>query len=156
MMRGLSLPDPAMAGKFRGEEGLEDIGVRVNSLAGVAPEDMSAALFEFEWEFKKGIARLDRMIPIGGELDAARLAEVLRLCAWAHCEWVRIHPFANGNGRVARLLANSVAMRYGLPDFVNLRPRPGGDYGAASASAMRGDWHPMVIVFKRMLDDSLV
>ena len=31
---------------------------------------------------------------------------VVRLAAWAHGEWVRIHPFANGNGRTARLLTN--------------------------------------------------
>ena len=34
-------------------------------------------------------------------------------------EWIRIHPFANGNGRIARLWVNSIAMRY------DLRPRVG-------------------------------
>jgi len=68
---------------------------------------------------------------------------------------VRIHPFANGNGRSARLWANFIAMRYGLPPFVTLRPRPGNDYGAAAAAAMDGNWEPTEQVFRVMLRDAL-
>lgn len=70
-------------------------------------------------------------------------------------EWVRIHPFANGNGRTARLWANFLAMRYGVPPFVRLRPRPGAGYGEAGAKAMQGDWKPTAAVFRRLLDDFL-
>jgi len=66
---------------------------------------------------------------------------------------VRIHPFANGNGRTARLWANSLAMRFGLPPFVGLRPRPEGDYALASDKAMRGDWEPTVAAFHQLLED---
>jgi hypothetical protein len=66
-----------------------------------------------------------------------QLAAIVDLCAWAHAEWVRIHPFANGNGRTARLWANCLAMRYGLPPFIRLRPRPNSGY-AAAAKAMHG------------------
>ncbi|WP_366522456.1 Fic family protein [Flagellatimonas centrodinii] len=78
------------------------------------------------------------------------LAAVLEVCAWAHAEWVRIHPFANGNGRSARLWANGIAMRYNLPPFVRLRPRPDAGYAAAGAQAMRGNWQPTVTVFRRL------
>lgn len=58
---------------------------------------------------------------------------MLTLCAYAHGEWIRIHPFANGNGRTARLWANWCALRYGVPPFVKLKPRPEGDlYATAS------------------------
>ena len=67
----------------------------------------------------------------------------------------RIHPFANGNGRTARLWANSLAMRYGLPPFIGLRPRPNAGYGEAGAKAMLGDWKPMAQVFLRLLDGFL-
>ena len=70
-------------------------------------------------------------------------------------EWVRIHPFANGNGRTARLWANYVLMRYGLPPVVRLRPRPDGGYGAAGAAAMAGDWEPTAAVFRKLLLDEL-
>ena len=34
-------------------------------------------------------------------------------------DWIRIHPFANGNGRTARMWANAIFMRYG-PDRVTI------------------------------------
>lgn len=67
----------------------------------------------------------------------------------------RIHPFANGNGRTARLWANAIAMRFGLPPFVRIRPRPGGAYGRAAAAAMTGDQRPTASLFRRMYADSL-
>lgn len=39
-------------------------------------------------------------------------------------EWVRIHPFVNGNGRTARLWTVFIARRYQLPALVSLQPRP--------------------------------
>ncbi len=41
----------------------------------------------------------DARYPAGRELDADGLAAVIDLAAWPHAAWVRIHPFANGNGR---------------------------------------------------------
>ena len=35
--------------------------------------------------------------------------------AWLHAAFVRIHPFADGNGRMARLVANLPLLRAGLP-----------------------------------------
>ena len=80
---------------------------------------------------------------------------MLDLCAWAHGEWVRIHPLTNGNGRTARLWANSLLVRYGLPPVIGLRPRPGGGYGAAGAAAMRGDVRPTRVELAKMLTDFL-
>jgi hypothetical protein len=48
-----------------------------------------------------------------------------------------------------------MAMRYGLPPFVRLRPRPNGDYGAVSRKAMLGDWEPTVAMFVELLADFL-
>jgi hypothetical protein len=98
---------------------------------------------------------LDALLPIGQELDADQLAAVIDLCAWVHAEWVRIHPFANGNGRTARLWANTIAVRYGLPPFIRLRPRPNTGYGEAGAKSMQGDWKPTAAVFRRLLNDFL-
>ena len=116
---------------------------------------MRRDLTEFEQTLKRVVDRLDTLIAKGEQLSSDQLAAVLDVCAWAHAEWVRIHPFANGNGRIARLLASSIAMRYGLPPFVRLRPRPDGGYGAAGEKAMQGDWQPTVGVFRQMLRESL-
>ena len=155
LMHGLIPPDPNLMGGFRGEAGLENYNVKVGDLPGVRAAEVSAELAEFDRRLRLAIAELDRLIKPDQDLTADDLAAILTLTAWAHAEWVRIHPFANGNGRTARLWVNSIAMRYGLPPFLRLRPRPGGGYGRAAAAAMRGDRVPTVALFRRMYIDSL-
>jgi len=154
-IRGLEVPNLQFVGAFRGEPGLESYRVRVGSNLGVEPSDVAAQLAAFEETLQQIVAELDAKLPVGQELDADSLAAVIDLCAWAHSEWVRIHPFANGNGRAARLWANSLAMRYGLPPFIRLRPRPNAGYARAGAKAMQGDWLPTVTVFRQLLDEFL-
>ena len=97
---------------------------------------------------------MDERYSADQELDADGVAAVTDLCAWAHSEWVRIHPFANGNGRTARMWANLLLMRYGLPPVVRLRPRADGEeYSTAGARAMYGDWKLTAIIFRKMLLD---
>ena len=38
----------------------------------------------------------------------------IELSAWTHAEFVRIHPFTDGNGRTARLIMNYQLMKKGL------------------------------------------
>ena len=122
IMEGLDVPDADWVGRFRGESGLEQVEVRIGGHPGVHSAEVAAQLLEFQERLRKVVMRLDAILPPGAEPDVDQLAAILDACAWAHSEWVRIHPFANGNGRSARLLANAIAMRYGLPPFVRLRP----------------------------------
>jgi hypothetical protein len=154
VMGGLDLPDPAYLDRFRGETGLENCEVRIGAKFGVEPYAVAAELSEFERKLQLAMAELDSSIPTAAA-SIDELAAILEVCAWAHAEWVRIHPFANGNGRTARLWANFIAMRYGLPPFVTLRPRPGDGYGLASAAAMDGDWRPTERAFRVLLRDAL-
>lgn len=156
IMQGLVLPDPKLRGKFRGEAGLGNYNVKVGDLPGVRASDVAVELSEFDRTLRMAVAELDLLIKSGEDLTADALAAVITLCAWVHSEWVRIHPFANGNGRTARLWVNSIAMRYGLPPFLRIRPRPGGGYGHASAAAMRGDWRPTIALFRQMYIESLL
>ena len=156
IMRNLQADDPKYVGAFRGEAGLENVQVQVNGIFGVAAPEVAAALAEFEQRLQSAVAYLDNLVPPGAEPNTDQISAIVEICAWVHAEWVRIHPFANGNGRTARLWANSLALRYGLPPFVGLRPRPGGgDYALASEKAMRGDWAPTVATLHRLLDDFL-
>jgi hypothetical protein len=59
------------------------------------------------------------------------------------CEWEWQH---------GRLWTNFIAMRYGLPPFIRLRPRPNFGYGEAGAKGMQGDWETTAAVFRRLLD----
>jgi Fic family protein len=154
IMHNLNAPK-GKVGKFRGEVGLENLGVRIGAHRGMAAAQVADALAEFDGKLQRVVLHLDQLISTGVNLDADQLAAVLDLCAWAHAEWVRIHPFANGNGRTARLLANGIAMRYGLPPFVRLRPRPNAGYGIACEAAMRGNWIPTATSFHRMLKELL-
>jgi Fic family protein len=154
-MQGLEVSEARFVGAFRGEPGLENVNVRIGLNYGVNPADVAEFLKQFEAKLQALVIELDEVLPSGHEPDADQLAAIIDLCAWAHSEWVRIHPFANGNGRTARLWANSLAMRYGLPPFIRLRPRPNASYGQAGAKAMKGDWKPTAVVFHRLLEDFL-
>lgn len=155
LMTGLDVRDTRFVGTFRGEAGLENVQVRVGVNYGVESAKVAGELAQFEIKLQTLVAELDALLPIGQEPDADHLAAIVDLCAWVHAEWVRIHPFANGNGRTARLWANSLAIRYGLPPFIRLRPRPDAGYADAGVRAMQGDWKPTVVVFRRLLDDFL-
>jgi Fic/DOC family len=153
--RGLIVPRARFVSAFRGEPGLERIHARVGSRYGAKPANVAKELNEFEAKLQAIVSELDTSLPLPVRRNQDHLGAVVDVCAWSHSEWVRIHPFVNGNGRTARLWANSIAMRYGLPPFLSLRPRPGARYAAASARAMHGDWTLAAVVFRELLDDFL-
>lgn len=155
IMRDLAIPDPAYVGRFRGEPGVEHIRVGVLGVEATPPGQVAAELADFERRLRRVIVQLDSEIPAGSDLTVDNLRAVIEVCAWAHGEWVRIHPFVNGNGRSGRLWIAYIAMRYGLPIFVRMRPRRDDDYGAAAARAMRGDWQALVPFLRRQLAATL-
>jgi len=154
-LAGLKVPSVRYVGRFRGEPGLKDIQVWVGAKRGVAPSRVARELAAFEKRLQSVVAALDARYPAGAELDADGLAAVIDLSAWAHSEWVRIHPFVNANGRTARIWANFLFMRYGLPPVVRLRPRPDGGYGTAGIAAMDGAWQATALVFRKLLLSAL-
>lgn len=154
MMAGLTVPNPLYVGRFRGEAGLEDCYVGIGSAPGVPPGDVADELKSFETKLQTTVSALDQTYSVGVDLDADGLAAVIDLAAWVHAEWVRIHPFANGNGRTARVWANLIFVRYGIPPAVRLRPRPQDGYGAACARAMQDDWRPTALVFRVMVREA--
>jgi fido (protein-threonine AMPylation protein) len=159
--KGVQLPAPYFAGGLRGSDRrypeLIDYEVMVGGKRGVPARKVRAELARFEDSIQEAVNRLDPVIPVGAKPeDATQLYSVLTLCANAHGEWVRIHPFANGNGRTARLWANWCAVRYGLPAFVRLKPRPDGlGYAIAAARSMDHDYVPMISELAAMLEERL-
>ena len=150
-MQGMKV-DPRYVGAFRGEPGLERTGVKIGRFWGVHPGNVAQELREFEHKLQLAVSQFDKVLPTGKDLTSNEVDAVIDLCAWAHADWITIHPLANGNGRTPRLWANFLAMRYGLPPFVTLRPRPDDGYEAAGAKAMRGRWEPTAAAFRRMLN----
>lgn len=160
LYRGVPLPVAYYAGEVRDTDQRfpELIGyeVAVGAQPGVPSALVPAELARFEVAARTAVANLDEAIAVGASLDPTQLTAVLLLCSIAHGEWARMHPSANGNGRIARVWANWIALRYGLPAFVRLKPRPAQLlYAGAAASSMRGDHGPMVVVLHAMLREHL-
>lgn len=62
-----------------------------------------------------------------------------------HHQLTKIHPFANGNGRHARLIADIVAVKYGQPEFT---------WGAGKDLVAEGDARAHYLAALRALDKS--
>lgn len=150
-MAGLDVPQVDYVGGFRGEGKLKRCEVRIGDANGVPPARVADQLKQLERRLQNAVKELDGLYDRDQELDADGLNAVLELAAWIHAEWVRIHPFANGNGRTARLWANAIMLRYGLPPVMRLRPRPDGGYEEAAARAMKGEWQSTIVVLREML-----
>lgn len=71
----------------------------------------------------------------------------LTVAAYLHAVLVDIHPFADGNGRVARLLMNMVLLAMGHPPVVIREQDRMAYYGALDAFHDEGDLEP----FKQFL-----
>ena len=150
-MAGLDVPHPKYVARFRGEAGLEGQPVYIGPRQGTVAHLVVAEVSEFTRRLQNGFNGLDAIFSVGSELDRDGLQAVIELAAWTHCEWVRIHPFCNGNGRTARMLANAVLMRYALPPILRLRPRPLAPYGSAGAACMDRDTQPMETLILALL-----
>ena len=159
--QGTRVPVPYFLGEVRDSDPrypeLVGYEVAVGLVRGASSTDVPAELARYESAMQQAVTRLDPAVAVGAPpVTGPDLAAVLTLCANAHGEWIRIHPFANGNGRTARLWVLWVTLRYGLPPFLRLKPRPEGHlYAAASAASMRGDHQPMVVLFDELLTSEL-
>lgn len=131
--------------------------VSVGFLAGVPSTNVWSELSNFERQVQIAVSRIDAAIRVGAKpATQSEVGGVVTLCALMHGEWVRIHPFANGNGRTARLWANWTAVRYNLPPFVTIKPRPGsGAYRQAGFASMRGNHTVAIAVFADLLRQAL-
>jgi fido (protein-threonine AMPylation protein) len=132
---------------------LVDYEVQVGPMRGVRAAEVPGELAVFEQRMQNATALLDAVIPPRTPPSTTGvLGEVVRLCAFAHGEWVRIHPFANGGGRTARTWVNWIGLRYRLPSFVAIKPRPAGiAYQAAAMKSMANDHRETEQLFEQLL-----
>lgn len=140
------VPHSDYLGKFRDVEKtsrcLNGYDVRVDDAVAVPHESVLEEVDTFFEAFRSNVKALDQIWRLrGGAYAVEDIDQVVGLAAWAHGEWVRIHPFANGNGRTARLWANYVFCRYDFGPVVILRPRPGQPYGVFSRISMKSANH---------------
>lgn len=172
---GCAVPAAAYVGNFRGDahyRDLTDYEVGVGpTLADGYPErmglwagDVAAEVDLFFDRLQLAFAALDHHLAVGARPHTVDLLhETVALTAVVHGEWIRIHPFVNGNGRTARLWAAYVSLRYGLPVYVALKPRPADvAYARAAKASMgrppdfAGDHKESIAVFAHLLTLALL
>lgn len=83
--------------------------------------------------------------------------EVVVALAIVHTELILIHPFREGNGRIARLLAILMALQAGLPllDFSGFDQERQGEYFTAIQNGLDRNHSPMINIFTDIIARSL-
>lgn len=151
MHEGIVPPSPAYVGRFRGDTHTDLLDYE-NNVGGI-PGIRSYLVFG---EVERLIRWLRDQVEEIDALEVTQLEKdmrVLEVAAEMHGEWVKIHPFVNGNGRTARLWVLWLCARFGIPALLKVRPRPAKPYGTASYSSMTGDHGPMRTHLKQKYAD---
>jgi len=87
-------------------------------------------------------SEMDRLVAIHAEHVKKKVPSEVQ-AAWLHHRFTQIHPFQDGNGRVARAIASLVLVKDGLfPLVVTRDDKP--DYLDALEAADRGDLKPLI------------
>jgi cell filamentation protein len=115
---------------------------RVNMTKGEFPFAAAAQIPALMREFEQGPLR--RYTPC----TMTSAERVIRALAEVHTELVLIHPFRDGNGRVARILVTLMALQAGfLLDFRPIQGSQRKEYFAAVQAGVARNYAPMEQIF---------
>lgn len=89
-----------------------------------------------------------------GQLRTGTDIEPVRLATWVHWGIARIHPFKDGNGRMARLWQDLILFGHRLTASV-IRQEDRNEYYLALSSADEGDFNPLTQLVSRSLSKTL-
>jgi hypothetical protein len=93
-------------------------------------------------------AEMDRLVAIHADQIRRNVSSEVQ-AAWLHHRFTQIHPFQDGNGRVARAIASLVLVKDGLfPLVVTRDDKPA--YLDALEAADQGDLKPLINMIARM------
>jgi len=101
-------------------------------------------------DWHKVIPEMDRLIQEIAQHDRS----VIEMTAYLHHRFVLIHPFTDGNGRVARLLGNLYLIRNGFPPIV-LPHKERQHYYQALREADNGDLSAFVLFIAHATNEAL-
>ncbi len=114
------------------------LDVVVGGVLGSRFEDVPAHM----QELNRALSELDqlKLTWTGSTADLFAFANRLSFCVG---QFIRIHPFINGNGRVSRMLWDWGLLRYAIAPQVALSPRPPQPYSSIMEACMLGDDLPL-------------
>ncbi|MGA7913032.1 MAG: Fic family protein [Candidatus Dormiibacterota bacterium] len=115
--------EPDFASAFGSGGSLRPAFQEAKDVPGVLAERVAAELRRFEESLSRRLVNLDAESP-GDVSESAALLRVVELASFGHGEWVRIHPFADGNGRTARILSNWILVRMDCHPCYGCGPGP--------------------------------
>jgi len=133
------------AGKYR------TVNMAKGGFSFAAASRVEALMFQLERNF------LAKYTPCNYS-DMKQLAYALGI---VHVEFILIHPFREGNGRVARLLADLMAMQAKMPPLnyasIDQTENPQGfdRYILAIHASVDENYEPIVEIFKRLLEQTI-
>jgi fido (protein-threonine AMPylation protein) len=99
-------------------------------------------------------SEMDRLISIWEQLEEKRVHPIVE-AAWLHHRFVQIHPFADGNGRVARALTLLVLEKRHFPPLVIDRWHRK-DYLDSLEAANGGDLRQLMRLFSKLESAAIV
>ena len=84
------------------------------------------------------------------------LDRVIQALAEVHVELVLIHPFREGNGRVARIVSTIMASQAGLPilNFKDITNKKRKEYFSAINNGLSSDYKSMERLFAKIVKES--
>lgn len=121
-----------MQGERPGTFKVHDYGVGMDQGVGLPPEECQFAVE-------------DLLVDVNGQLERCHEAEKALVCAsYLHAKLSDIHPFADGNGRTARLAQNLYLIALGHPPIVQRAEDKMAYFGALDLFHREGDLSGMV------------
>ncbi len=115
------------------------------------PDEVPVLMREFlEWQASSLAAAASAALP-----EPAQLQATLALACNAHTRFVFIHPFADGNGRLARTLSALVLQHGSLPAPLILRQHRSQYMDAVSAATIERDYAPLALLHAQAVHRSL-
>lgn len=94
-------------------------------------------------------SEMDRLIEMHLSHEAAKVSPEVE-AAWLHHRFTQIHPFQDGNGRVARALASLVFLRAGWFPLVIVSDQHRDEYISALEEADHGNLSRLATLFSRL------
>lgn len=127
--------DDENAGRYRTENVIISGATHIPPESVIVPELMEKLIYRYdEWK--------EKYHPIV-------------VAALLHAEFVKIHPFIDGNGRTARLLMNFETMKNGYPPIIIKTEERHKYYDALDKGAMTGDYTDFVKMVTKQAEEMM-